>query len=117
MDMNGANLFICYYNISVEVLPKCIALAKVSSGIFASFKCHEFHFSGHKVYKRYYVAFVLKPLPFSNHNALLTFLTVPFLTLFRMEEGGRGVKIEVMLTSLTKMLELPNFGHVTTFTL
>ena len=115
--MNGANLFIRYYNISVEVLPKCIALVKVSSGIFASFKCHEFHFSGHKVYKRYYVAFVLKPLPFSNHNALLTFLTVLFLTLFRMEEGGRGVKIEVMLTSLTEMLELPNFGHVTTFTL
>ena len=64
MDMNGANLFTCYYNISVEVLPICIALAKVSSGNFGSFKCHGFHFSGHKVYKRSYMAFVLKLLPF-----------------------------------------------------
>ena len=26
-------------------------------------------------------------------------------------------KIEVMITSLTEMLELPNFGYMTTFTL
>ena len=94
MDMNGANLFICYYSISVEVLPKCIALAKVSSGIFGSFKCHEFHFSGHKVYKRSYMAFVLKPLPFSNHNAILTFLTVSLFNPIQNGEGG-GIKLRL----------------------
>ena len=30
---------------------------------------------------------------------------------------SNSYKIEVMITSLTEMLELPNFGHMTTFTL
>ena len=30
--------------------------------------------------------------------------------------GGGGEGIGVMITSLTKMLELANFGHMTTFT-
>ena len=29
----------------------------------------------------------------------------------------KSCKIEVMITSLTEMLELPNFGHRTTFTI
>ena len=30
---------------------------------------------------------------------------------------SKPYKIEVIITSLTEMLELPNFGHMTTFTL
>ena len=52
MDMNDVNLFICYYNTSVVVLPKCISLAKISLGIFGKvLNVKNFTFMGTKFTK------------------------------------------------------------------
>ena len=36
MNVNGANPFICCYNISVVALPKCVGFSSISSGIFSN---------------------------------------------------------------------------------
>ena len=59
--------------------------------------------------------------PYNDDNAVFTEISRA-LTLFRMGwtkslPQPNPYKIEVVITSLTEMLELPNFGHMNTATI